>query len=830
MVKARETNLEGVLEGKKQYQVPLYQRPYSWGRPQLDQMWADLLEVVETRRSDVGATHFIGSLVLAWSPDTGAVGLQKYLVVDGQQRLTTLTILLAALRDHEVEHGDAEARERIDNQYLLNRYEPGEPLKLLPTQLDRDSYNSVVQASAQAGGEDLIGKAYRYFRAKIAAADDPEDPHDIRTIEQAVLTGLAVVAVTAEAGDNAHRIFESLNNTGLRLSQADLLKNYLFMRLGDRAEAIHRSVWLPLEKLLSPDNLELLFWLDLATVDEKATQADTYLGQQRRFERLNAAEVESEVNRIADMGQVLATILDPKREPNEAVRVRLARIGAWGSTTAYPVVMQLLLRRANGTATSEQVARALLTLEAYFVRRIVVGRATAGLNRSLLQATTVIADKPDVDTALNAYLSTGRRHFASDAQVREAAQTVAFYWQGRAAQKKLILLWLEQSYGSKEQVEPGKLTIEHVLPQTLSEDVRHEFAKGLPKDADVAYEHERIVHTLGNITLTGYNSELSNKPYSEKHGMYRDSALQLNKAIAKEDRWTTQEILARGAQLAEKIIELWPGPDERLLGETPLGGSELRTSVASVVAGIPAGKWTSYGEVAVVVGSHPVPVGSALSTYPMPNAWRVLQSGGTVSPQFRWLEPARDEDPKEYLEREGLRFDEANRADPDQFLSAAELAEIAGLDVGARDAQDPDLSPLETDQLAFWRLVRDWGQLHSSRMTTWRTPRPRSWYTMTSVGTGASVEMSTNSETGRVGVELNIHSDKELYARLHQRRAMVEAQIGEVLDWREMPENKASRIILYRDGDFRDSALAPSLAEWLVLTADRFTEVFGEML
>lgn len=101
---------------------------------------------------------------------------------------------------------------------------------------------------------------------------------------------------------------------------------------------------------------------------------------------------------------------------------------------------------------------------------------------------------------------------------------------------------------------------------------------------------------------------------------------------------------------------------------------------------------------------------------------------------------------------------------------------------------------------------------------------------MTSVGTGASVEMSTNSETGRVGVELNIHSDKELYARLHQRRAMVEAQIGEVLDWREMPENKASRIILYRDGDFRDSALAPSLAEWLVLTADRFTEVFGEML
>lgn len=251
MVKAKETNLEGVLEGKKQYQVPLYQRGYSWGRQQIDQLWDDIVEIAQTRREDATATHFIGSLVLAASPENAAVGLAKFLVVDGQQRLTTLTILLAALRDHQDEASGGNHRDRIDSQYLLNRFEPGEPVKVLPTQADRAAYLAVVKSAAEAGGEDAVGNTYRWFRAKIAEADDPDNPDDIADIENAVLRGLAVVAVTAEPGDNAHRIFESLNNTGLKLTQADLLKNYLFMRLGDRAEQVHEQVWVPLQKKLN---------------------------------------------------------------------------------------------------------------------------------------------------------------------------------------------------------------------------------------------------------------------------------------------------------------------------------------------------------------------------------------------------------------------------------------------------------------------------------------------------------------------------------------------------------------------------------------------------
>jgi alkylated DNA nucleotide flippase Atl1 len=832
MVKARETNLEGILEGKKQYQVPLYQRVYSWGKEQIDQLWSDLVEIAETRKSDPSATHFIGSLVLAVSPDTGAVGMQKLLVVDGQQRLTTLTLLLAALRDHQAENGEPEARERIDNQYLVNRYEPGQPPKVLPTQADRTSYEAVIAAASRAGGADRVGGAYRAFRAKIAAADDPEDPTDIRAIEEAVLGGLAVVAVTAERGDNAHRIFESLNNTGLKLTQADLLKNYLFMRLGDRSEAVYRALWRPLESLLSPENLELLFWLDLVQTDEKAPQSETYVGQQRRLERLEAEKIEGEVARIAALGEVLATILDPGRESDPEVAMRLGRIKAWGSTTAYPVVMQLLTRRAAGTASSAQVAEALRTLESYFVRRIIVGRATAGLNRSLLQATAAISEAEDVALALRRYLSMGRRHFATDAQIREAADTVAFYWQGRASQKKLILLWLEESFQSKEPVDSALLTIEHVLPQTLSEEVRHEFVKGLPPDSDVAYEHERIVHTLGNMTLTGYNSQLGNRPYSQKREMLSKSSLRLNQEVVEHSAWTTSEIRARGAALAERVIELWPGPDESL---TTSGDqeSELRRAIASVVAGVPAGRWTSYGELALVVGSHPVPVGTVLASHPIPNAWRVLQAAGTVSPQFRWLEPGRTDDPIAVLEAEGLRFDESGKAVPEQFLDAADLAEIAGLDVDStawarRSGQT--VGALGSQQLGFWEAVREYGVAHASQIAAWREPRPKHWYTMVSTMPSASVEMTVNSEEHRVGVELYIHSNKEVFRRLAEERELIERELGLELEWREMPERKASRIVAFRDGDFRDAAEAPLLIEWLVTWADQFTGVFGRRL
>lgn len=828
MVKAAETNLAGVLEGKKQYQVPLYQRVYSWRKAQLDQLWTDIAELAAARRDDPSATHFIGSLVLSQSPDYSVVGVSKLLVVDGQQRLTTLTILLAALRDHLIESGDPERAQGIQAQYLVNVYDKDKSAKVLPTQADRAAYLAVVRSAPDAGGSDKVGEAYNHFRSKIAAADDPDDSHDLEEIENAVVNGLALVVVTAEPRDNAHRIFESLNNTGLQLTQSDLLKNYLFMRLGDRGDEVYESVWLPLERKLTAENLELLFWLDLVQSDERVKQSDTYVGQQKRLEELNEpAQIAEEVIRVAKLGDVLATILEPSLEDDPEIRRRLTRISAWGSTTAYPVVMRILDRRVSGTATVEQVQRALTYLESYFVRRIVIGRATASLNRTLLQAVASIGDANEIDVALREYLSRGRKYYGTDKQVRDAVRTVPFYWQGRAAQKKLILQWLEESFGSKEVVDPVSLTIEHVLPQTLTGAARDAFAGALPEGSDVAYEHDRLVHTIGNLTLSGYNSELSNRPFGEKRVMLAESGLRMNQTIAGYATWGAAEIDERGLELAERIIELWPGPDEALISTGAEEPSVMRRVIASIVAEIPAGRWTSYGEVAVVAGSYPQPVAAVISSNPMQGAWRVLQTGGTISPGFRWLEPDRTDDPRGFLESEGLTFDHDGHADEEQLISAEELAGLLGLEIERTRRDESAPRPLLAQRKAFFQLVHDLGQTLTTSIPSW--PNPSTKYGVdVNVGIpGATVSLQlTSREPAAVFCVLYLRDNKPLFSHFHDHRDEIEAEVGAELEWRDSPENKSSQVVLRRDGDWREQGVAHDLASWLVTTTDNFAGTF----
>ncbi len=181
-----------------------------------------------------------------------------------------------------------------------------------------------------------MGAAYRHFRSQLVRVDDPDDPLDVDRIEGAVIRGLSLVSVTAQPGDNAYRIFESLNNTGLALKQGDLLRNYLFMRLPTAGERVYNGVWLPLQQALTPDDLELLFWLDLVRTDSRIKQSEIYEQQQRRLERLTTeGEVEAEVERFARLGTLLRSVLDPAQEGDPGVRRRLQRLKDWGTTTVY---------------------------------------------------------------------------------------------------------------------------------------------------------------------------------------------------------------------------------------------------------------------------------------------------------------------------------------------------------------------------------------------------------------------------------------------------------------------------------------------------------------
>ncbi|CAN5521525.1 hypothetical protein BH24ACT5_BH24ACT5_00270 [soil metagenome] len=504
-----------------------------------------------------------------------------------------------------------------------------------------------------------------------------------------MIGGLSVVSVTAQPGDNVHRIFESLNNTGLRLTQADLIRNFLFMRLPTRGEAVYRSLWLPLQARLDSGQLELLFWLDLVQRDGAAKQADTYALQQSRLDRVEGeAAIEAEVARFAGLGKLLAVILRPSEENDPAVRAQLQRLNAWGTTTAYPILLHLLDRRERGEASGQEIASAMRYLESFFVRRLVVGQATASVNRILLRAVQDIRDQAPPDGALRDYLSTGRKSFATNAEIRAAVTTVPFFWSGRPNQKKLVLSWLEETFGSKEPVRTDQLTIEHVLPQTLTDQWRAALASELVDDEDLETVHQGIVHTLGNLTLTGYNSELSNSDFATKRKLLRSSGVVMNQQIADCAEWGRASINARADQLATRMIATWPGPN------TALTAPETNTvwiALARVLAEIPAGAWTTYSDVAAVIGTHQVPLGQRLANHPAPNAHRVLKSGGIIAAGFRWLEPDRTDDPRMILEAEGVEFDDTGRANPVQRLEAEDLAILAGLYTGPLEDMNVDV-------------------------------------------------------------------------------------------------------------------------------------------
>lgn len=675
MVKAVEGVLKKLLEGEHQYRIPLYQRPYQWEKSQWQTLWADLLDHVDTDQNvDASSSHFIGSMVLVPLPDYyGPLGVSQLLVVDGQQRLTTLTLLLAALRDFRRDRGDSAAADRVHNQYLVNQYQENDRhLKLIPTQQNRDEYSSVILGLATKGAGGRIGEAYRFFRAKLE--DLPSEA--VADLERFVVGGLSVVSITTGQEDNVHRIFQSLNNTGLQLTQGDLIRNLIFMQLGDKGDDVYNKYWYPMERALpSNEALETLFWLDLQSSNPKLKQDATFSAYQRRLNTFQSKDaVVDEVVRIGKLAELYSLILDPAREHNADVRDRLFRLQEWKTTTPHSLMLEILRRRSLGEATVEQTARALELIESYLVRRLVTGVSTAGLNRVFPQILTSLTDDSPVDEQIHHLLSTGRTHFASDSEVRRAVAESPFFEKGRREHKRVFMRWLEQSYGSKEPIDTSKLSIEHVMPQTPNSDWVSYLVGKYGKDRYLD-EFNATVHTLGNLTLSGYNSELGNQSFSSKKSEYTKTGIRLSANLLEHNEWGPDQIRQRSSQLAERIIAHWPGPiaEDRISTDQSL----LWQRVNEIVANIPPGRWATYGDIAATAGTSAQPVGNHLATRSVLNAHRVMRSDGSVAKNFRWLDPEEARSVEEVLESEGLQFTSSGKAHPSSRLTLDQLLGLA---------------------------------------------------------------------------------------------------------------------------------------------------------
>ena len=559
-MRASETRLRALFEGQQHYMIPLFQRPYSWQRNDWQTLWTD---IIETYRFNPVGGHFLGPIVSKSLPGTPE-GVSPYIVIDGQQRLTTLSIVIAALRDR-VAQTDSAAGERITDLCLMNKYAKAEyRYKIRPTQADRASYFSVIDGDNNATNEEepnLIRQAYEFFFSALDKSVDEDDDEmlDLARLERLLLDEVEVVSITLGDDDNEYRIFESLNWKGAPLSQADLLRNYFFMRVpSDQQQPLYDSVWLPMQATLDSASLANFFRYQYMSSGNFVREKDIYLKWRGDLDRVEPDGLAAKMRELSGYANFYKRLIDPEVEPDAAVRERLERLNRWGGQTLYPFVLWLYEGAGGRGVNSSEVARVIRLIESYLIRRLFCGIATTGSNRFFMELPAQVP-QGDIVQAVRQALSqpTGRRRWPSDEDFREGLLTYQLYEGSRPEQRRLIIETFEQDHAHKEPAELKGLTVEHVMPQNLTS----EWIDALGPNANEM--HARLLHTLGNLTLTGYNPELSNRPFSEKRRLFQDSNLAMNKEIAEEAEWGPEQIRSRVERLATRAMEIWPGPLER---------------------------------------------------------------------------------------------------------------------------------------------------------------------------------------------------------------------------------------------------------------------------
>ena len=545
-MKANEANLLRFLDSTKQFILPIFQRRYSWERRHCEQLWNDVLRVGENE--DI-PSHFLGSIV---SIGDGSPTVPKFLVIDGQQRLTTLALLLSTLgRAIEVKNVDIRMdRSRLEGYYLFNDKEEGElRYKQLLTPHDKDTLIQLLEDGEASDNTSLLVENYRFFEDKLKRVD-------LETVYKGIQKLMVVDIALDSRSDNPQLIFESLNSTGLSLSQADLIRNYVLMGQESNIQnRLYETYWYPMEQSFGTEyakrfDLFIRDYLTLKTrqIPNKGHVYESfkrYVADKREPEALEAIIKEIV---LYSKHYVRITLLE---EADRELRACLEDIHALSVEVAFPFLLGVYEDYTQGQIQKAEVIEILRLIESYVFRRAICGIPTNNLNKIFATLTGQI-DKDNYLRTLKGFFArtTGTHRFPSDNEFQRELLIKDVY---HLRTRDYLLRKLEND-GRKEPIRVENYTIEHVMPQTLSEAWQSELGENWRET------HEKYLHTIGNLTLTGYNSELSNKSLIDKQlmeGGFLDSPLRLNESLREVNEWNEIAIVDRAEMLSEKAHKIW---------------------------------------------------------------------------------------------------------------------------------------------------------------------------------------------------------------------------------------------------------------------------------
>ncbi|MBF2056944.1 MAG: DUF262 domain-containing protein [Cyanobacterium sp. T60_A2020_053] len=563
-MKANETKIQNFLSlTKTQFVIPVYQRNYDWSIPQCKQLLDDILSV--GKNSEMNA-HFIGSIVFIHDDVYTASRTKELSIIDGQQRLTTLALIYLVIYRLALNFNDLELASEINETYLINKFVSEEDkLKLKLTEPNSNALKYLLKGDFQKKFNEYsrIVDNFNYFNQRINEEN-----------YQVVIDGLnklIFVEISLERGkDDPQRIFESLNSTGLDLSQADLIRNYILMGLKLKEQRkVYENYWLTIEKLARDDihNISKVsdFIRDYLTLTDKniPNKNKVYISFKSKYSNLNLETLEKELSNIKSLAHFYNKLINPQREEDKDIRNQLECLKRLETNVTHPFLMQVYYDYKYSTIDKKTFLAILDLIQSFIWRRFIIGLPTNSLNKIFMS----LYDKVDLNNYLISIQKTliqrtGSQRFPQNNEVLDALKFKDMY----NIQSKNRTYFLErlENYNNPEIVIiDEKITIEHIFPQNPDS----QWKKDLGIE-EFNYIKSNYLHTIANLTLSGHNNSLKNKSFLAKRDMidsgYKYSRLWLNKYISQLDIWNQQELEKRFQLISKRFLSIWQYPDIKI--------------------------------------------------------------------------------------------------------------------------------------------------------------------------------------------------------------------------------------------------------------------------
>ena len=534
--------LEFIGNGKKTFNIPVYQRNYDWKEEQCRKLFEDIQNIV---KSDYEIEHFLGTVVFVSSKSE--MNFNEYVLIDGQQRITSIMLLLKVLHEKVTDEND---KEEIWEEYLINKRAPEENLRirLKPVESDGIPYKKLIEENDISLTSNVC-KNYRLFEKLIQ-----ESNYSAEEIYKA-LGKIELVYIQLEKGkksENPQMIFESLNSTGLSLTQGDLIRNYLLMNHEyEKQKMLYKNFWLEIEKRITNEKISDFVRDYLTMKNGSISNKDKVYDDFKKYIKQNNENMDEEgiLEELKTYSEYYSWFLNGN-SPNNKINEKLSEFRYLRNTTVYPLILSVFEDTYSYKNINENELFDILNLLiSYIFRRSVCGYTTNSLNKVFASIVVLLKSK-DIYKQIEKGLMS--KSFPGDEEFRAEFIKCNFYKKGTEFCK--YTLKLLETFENKEQTDMENITIEHIMPQTLNSEWRIELGSKFEQI------HSEYINTIGNLTLTGYNPELSNKNFELKKRYYEESNIKMSREIANYDKWKDTEIKDRAEQLFEKAKRIWKLP------------------------------------------------------------------------------------------------------------------------------------------------------------------------------------------------------------------------------------------------------------------------------